>query len=462
MGAPTNNYARKTDYTNSTSLDGLLKNVYLPTLLDTTYNDWRFTEMIGMDTIEGGGNNITHFALTQNAGMQGAIAEGGDWMENVPLKGKQLQENTVLLNMYFALSGTAIASANNMNKGVINAVTKSFETCTIGWKNNFNRMLLGDKSGSLGYVSSVSGNDITVTKTGWKLAPFNADQFLPVGKRVNIATFDSSGVATSGFCNSNASDSFDFQISGHTSQDVANGTAVITITDENGNDYAAAGTQDVAAGDHFLTDGAYGVTESTSAALYSANLEMNGLMNLVSDGTNNSETSSNYTTNWGQTRTAAGFEYLQSYMANINAELDEENLLTQIMRFKISRQTRPNLLMVTPGAELKYFNNLKDDRRFNGLNKVLEGGFTKTYITLGEQRLMVTSLESCPSGTMFMLNTNDFRFVQNRPLQWVLGDGGQVLVQSHTADQKFASALQEVNFVCMDPHRQFKGYNVTE
>jgi len=37
-----------------------------------------------------------------------------------------------------------------------------------------------------------------------------------------------------------------------------------------------------------------------------------------------------------------------------------------------------------------------------------------------------------------------------------------VLVQSHTGDNKFASAVQYVNLVCFDPYRQAKGYSIAE
>lgn len=451
--------------TNSTSLDGLLKNVYLPTLQETTYKDNGVADLIPVrdDLIDAGGNNIVHFALTQGSEGVGAISEGGNWVSSVPVKGKQMTENVKYLNAYLSLTGPLIKAANSGVKSQVNAVTKHFSTNIEAFRNNFNRMLSGDGSGRLALISAVDtgSSTITVTKTSFALAPFNADQFLPVGSRVNIATFDSSGVATSGFCNSNSDDDYGFIVTGVSSRDIANGTAVLTITDEDGGDYSGGGTTDIAAGDYVVREGAYG-TASTSAALFSACLEINGISNLVSDGSNNSETTSNYTSNWGLTRTS--YSNLQSYTKDFSDEITEDNLLSMMVEMQYSRQANPNVLVTTPKAQLKYFSNTgQADRRFNTVGPMeFTGGFTELGIQLGQRRLRIRVLPSIPAGTLSMLNTNDFAFAQSGPFSWVLGDGGNVLVQSHTGDTKFASAVQYVNLVCFDPYRQGKGYSITE
>jgi hypothetical protein len=453
--------------TNSTALDGLLKKVYLPTMQSVAYDDTRFSEMIQArsDIIPGGGNHIVHFAQTQRAEGVGAISEGGNWVNNVPVKGKQMTENVKYLNSYIALTGPVIKAANSNEKSAIDVVTAHFKTNIRAFKNNFDRMLMGDGSGRMALVSSVASIPaVTVTKTGFACAPFNADQFIPVGTRCNVATFGTGvteAIAASGMKNANVSDDYGFIIAGHTSRSTSAGTAVVDVHDEDDVAYAGAGTVDIAAADYFVREGAYG-TAGTGAKNWTDCLEINGLSNLVSDGSSNSETSGNFLTCWGQTRTS--FNFLQSLMTDFaSAELDEDNLLDMMMDLQYSRQATPNLLMTTPKAEKKYFLNKKDDRRFTNVGPMnFVGGYTRMGIQLGEWQLILTSLGAVPSGKLFVINTSDFAFAQNSPIEWVLGDGGNVLVQSHTGDNKFASAVQYVNFVCFDPYRQAKGYSVAE
>lgn len=449
--------------TNSTNLDGLLKKVYLPTMQHIAYDDTRFSDMIKVrtDLIPGGGNHIVHFANTQRAEGVGVFPEGGNWVHNVPIKGKQMTENVKFLNAYIALTGPVIKAANDGQKSAVNVVTESFRSNIRAFKNNFDRMLMGDASGYCGRISSVSGSAITVTNTGFPQAPYFADMFMPVGSRLEAATFDSSGINSDGHCNSNASDDNGFIVDGVTSRNLSAGTAIIELDDEDGSDYAAGGSIDLASGDFLFREGAYG-TAGTSAVTYDNCLEINGISNLISDGSSNSETTSNYTKIWDLTRT--NFNYLQSYMKNYSdAELTEQNLLELQMDMQHSRQARPNLLMTTPKAELKYFLNKTNDRRFNNVGPMnFVGGFTRMGIQLGEWQLILTSLGAVPSGTLYMMDTNDFAFCENSPMTWVLGDGGNVLIQSHTGDNKFASMVQYTNFVCFDPMRQAKGYSISE
>ena len=448
--------------TNSTNLDGLLNKVYLPTMQKTAYDDDKFSRMIQTrtDLIPGGGNHIVHRAHTQRAEGVGLIAEGGNFVANVPIKGKQMTENVKFLNAYIALTGPVIKAANSGIKSAVDVVTDSFKTNMRAYKNFFDSLLMGDKSGYVGRVSSISGSAITVTNTSFPLAPYFASMYMPVGARLEAGTFDSAGLDSTGHANS-GSNLTTFIVASETSRDLANGTAIVELTDSSGSVYNAAGSTDLAAGMFFFREGTYGAA-GTSAVLFADNRAINGISNLISDGSNNSETTTNYTNIWALDRTA--LNYLQSLTKDYaDTELTEENLLELQMDMQFSRQGQPNLLLTTPKAENRYFLNKTPDRRFNNVGPMdFVGGRKRMGIQLGDWQLILTSLGACPSGTLFMMDTADFAFCQNSPLSWVLGDGNNVLMQSHTGDNKFAAAVHYVNFVCFDAFRQAKGYSIAE
>lgn len=447
--------------TNTTSLDGLLKNVYLPTLIDTTYNDTSLTTFIKRDAslLPGGGNNITNFFLTQRAEGVGSIAEGGNYVTSVPLKGKQGTDNVKFLNSYIELTGPVIKAANSGQKSAINAVTKHFETNITAYKNNFDRMLAGSGDGELATVGSVAS---IPTSLGIVSRGYSAAQYVPVGTRLKIITYNGSKVITK-VVDITVDDLEIGSVSDIVSEDLDAGTAEILIVDATSESALDnAGTSDAAVSDVLVRENAYG-TITTSTTAVADILEINGLQQLVSDGVNNSETTTNFTTIWNINRTTTNSYQLKSLTKNINAELDEEILLAIVQDMKFSRQARPNMLLVSARSELKYFLNSKDDRRFNTMTALnFEGGFTKNAIAMGgDVRLILSSLASIPDDLIYIINTNDFAFAANSPPTWVLGDGGQILVQSHTGDKKFASMVEYVNFVLLNPRHQFKGYNVT-
>ena len=451
------------DLSNSTNYDGLLKKVYLPTMQKTAYDDVRLTSLIRSETIPGGGNHIVHFAHTQRAESVGGISEGGNWVTNVPIKGKQMTENVKYFNAYISLTGPVIDAAKDGSKSAVNAVKESFRTNIRAYKNNFDRMLMGNQSGYCGRVSAItSGTSITVTLTSFPQAPYFADMFLPIGARMQSGTFTTTGLNSSGHNNS-GSGVYPFYVHSRISQDLSAGTSVMAFTYDGTNVYAEGGTTDVEVGDFFFREGAYG-TAGTSAVTWANNREMNGIANLVSDGSSNSETTGNYTTIWGKTRTDSGYWYLQSLMNDFsNVRLDEDNLTAMMMDLQYTRQANPNLLLTTPKATRMYFNENKDNRRFNSVGPMdFVGGYRRMGIQLGEWQLILTSLGACPQNTLFIINTNDFAFVENRPMHWRLGDGGNVLVQSHTGDNQFASAVHYVNFVCFNPYTQGKGFSISQ
>ncbi len=447
--------------TNTTSLDGLLKKVYLPTLIDTIYNDTSLTAFIKRDAslLPGGGNNIVNFFLTQRAEGVGAISEGGNYVTSVPVTGKQGTENVKYLNSYIELTGPVIKAANSGQKSAINAVTKSFETNILAYKNNFDRMLAGAGDGELATVQSIAS---LPTSFGIQSRGYSAAQYTPVGTRLKIITYNASNVITK-VVDITVDDREIGVVDSIVSESLDAGTAEILVNDATSGDPADnAGTSDIAVSDVLIRENAYG-TITTSTTAVSDIQEINGLQQLISDGVNNSETTTNFTNIWGIDRTTTNSYQLKSLTKNVNAELDEEVLLNIVQDMKFNRQARPNMLLVSPRSELKYFLNSKDDRRFNTMTALnFEGGFTKNAIAMGgDVRLILSSLASIPDDLIYIINTNDFAFASNRAPEWVLGDGNQVLVQSHTGDKKFATMVEYVNFVLLNPRHQFKGYNVT-
>lgn len=447
--------------TNTTNLDGLLKNVYLPTLIDTTYNDTSLTAFIKRDAslLPGGGNNIVNFFLTQRAEGVGAISEGGSYVTSVPVTGKQGTDNVKFLNAYIELTGPVIKAANSGQKAAINAVTKSFETNILAYKNNFDRMLAGAGDGELATIQSIGSLS---TSLGIESRGYSAAQYTPVGTRLKIITYDGSKVISK-VVDIETADLEIGVVDSIVSEDLDAGTAEILIVDAtNGNALDTAGSDPPVVGDVLVRENAYGTITAASTAVSDIQ-EINGLQQLVSDGVNNSETTSNFKSIWNIDRTTANQYQLKSLTRNISAELDEEVLLNIVQDMKFNRQARPNMLLVSPRSELKYFLNSKDDRRFNTMTALnFEGGFTKNAIAMGgDVRLILSSLASIPDDLIYVINTNDFAFASNRAPEWVLGDGGNVLVQSHTGDKKFATMVEYVNFVLLNPRHQFKGYNVT-
>jgi hypothetical protein len=403
-----------------------------------------------------------HFASTQRAEGVGGIAEGGNWVTNVPIKGKQMTENVKYMNAYIALTGPVIDAANEGQKSAINVVTDTVRTNIEAYKNNFDRMLMGNQSGYCGRVTTItSGTSITITNSSFPQAPFFADMFMPVGAIFECGTFTTTGLDSSGHSSVNVGNDTDFHVKSRISQDLDNGTSVMEMADSAGTVYAEAGDYDVVVGDFFFRKGAYGAAGLTGVT-WANNREINGLANLVSDGASNSETYNNWKYIWGKDRTS--FWYLQSYMKNFaSARLDEVNLTAMMLDLQFSKQARPNLLMCTPKMENMYFNEQKDNRRFNNLGPMdFVGGYTRMGIQLGTYRLILTSLGACPAGTLFVINTDDFAFAENRPMHWRLGDGGNALVQSHTGDNQFATMVHYVQFVCYNPYTQGKGYGVAE
>ena len=444
----------RSDMGASTVLTGVLKDVYLPGMTNTIFFDDKFTRLIQSQVakMDATGRRFVHAFDTQRSSGVGPMAEGGDFRDSVPIDAAQGTEWLKYYNGYFQITGPAAATVKAGEGSYVNIIEKHMTSMTKSAKMDVERICMGQADGLLGKVGT--GSTVTSGSTLKVDGPaFYDTQYFEPGQYIEVHTAGTFG--TERTCDGSTSK---MQVSSLTTGNKRTstlGTIVIKQTMD--------GSSTIVAADPITRYNAY---ESTTC------LEGNGLMNLISDGASTTstymgaETSSNFTSVWGKTRTTSGNEYLISQIVNVGAELYEDNLLEVIIENENQYQGTPNLLIVTPRAMLKYFGNTKDDRRFNTMSAMnWVGGYTGLGIQLGDRKYMLTAIASVPEGYAFLINTRDFAFMRPPGMtgfKWLTGNDGGVLRQKEGSDNMFAACVDYAQFVCFDPGHQCKMYGINE
>lgn len=445
----------RSDMGAGTVLTGVLKDVYLPGLTNTVFFDNRFTGLIKSKTanLDATGRRFVHaFDIQRSAGV-GAFAEGGDFRTSVPIDAAQGTEWLKYYNAYFELTGPATETVKKGEGSYVDIVSKHMTSIMQSVKMDVERILLGQGDGRLGDIGT--GSTVNSGSTMYIDGPaFFDTQFFEPGMRIEVHDDGNFGTERT-YDGTN----FVMNVASLTTGNKRTSTLGSITVDE-----TMTGGSTYVIGDHICRY--LGYTGTTC-------LEGNGLMNLVSDGADTcstyhgAETTSNYTSIWGKTRTTAGNEYLVSHIYDVSDELTEANLLECIIENENQYQARPNLLVVTPRAVLKYFGNEPSvDRRFNVTGPIeWVGGYTGMGIQLGTRKYMLTDLASVPEGVAFLINTNDFAFMRppgRSGFSWLTGDGGNILRKKEGSDNVFATAVDYWQFVCFDPAKQCKLHTITE
>jgi hypothetical protein len=430
------------------SLEGLLKDVYLPGLTDTVFNDPTFTALIQStsDQIDYEGQRIVRMFKTQRGGGVGSFSEGGDWVAPVLMKGAPGEETIKYCNAYFELTGPAIKAARSARGSFVNAVNQSFEDTMINAKNEMERQLMGNGDARIVTIEGTAANTKAAISVGGSslsgsiklnsttenttfAGAFFPTQFLRKGLVVNISLPASPQTPITGF---------------EAMTVVEWDTYGVTLSNGSGTEALTADTE------YILTlYKAYGYANTTGgiANVADQSLEINGMQNLVDDSA----------AVWGRSTRP---DFMKSVVEDLGgtAELTEDKLLVYLMNLQYQFQADPNLLLVSPKAVLEYFTEFEANRRFNTFDAMeMVGGYKGMGIQLGTKKLMLTSVGSMPSDHAYMMNTGDFAFASmTNGYEWVNQGGGQVLTQKETSDGKFATAVNYLNFICNDPYKQMK------
>lgn len=424
------------DYQYDASVDGLLKQVYIPALNNTTFHATPLLEMFGDygGTIDYVGNKIIKAFKHQGAGGFGGIPEGGTWVTGRKQKGFQGWTRIKFLNAFVSLTGPAAKTVRSGVGAYVDAISSAMDDTLKLARMNMERIVGGSGNGVICEFTAAAVDHAT-KRTGLVATSgtggYTPVQWLQEGMRVDVCD-DTSGTLETGGGGGEVSQ-IDYQAGTFSLQTDSSCTPT--------------------AGTTYLTlENAYGDVETEGTVTPNQCLEPNGLTNLVDDG-------SNFATIWNLTRTSYPHALKSSY-DNSNVEIDEPQLMDWILDLVNIKQSTPTVLVTDPKSRLKYFQQFDQDRQFNTGVFDTSFGFRSLGITIDQYTMLLQSLSSLKPGTLFMLNTNDFKFAKaTNGFEWA-EEGGKVFRNYETKDAMYATAVNYMDFVCENPNGQFKANNL--
>ena len=450
---------RRLDYQYSTAVDGLLKEVYIPTLNNTIFHATPLLEMFGDfgGTIDYAGKRVIKAFKHQGAGGFGGISEGGDFVNGRKQKGFQGYEYLKYLNVYFDLTGPATKTVQAGQGAFVSAIQSAMDDTLKLARMNMERMVCGDGTGEVARFTPPTAYEGTALTTG---------QYLPKDSTAASDEYDSdthtlTAISAAGGYTATQWLADGIRVYLTKYQDTNFGSSLIgpfevCYVDQSAGTfslkYVGTSTCDVTSLDgsgvyvSLVLESSYGEVETASGYTDKTCLEINGLANLVSDSGNV----------WNLDRSTYPGSLKSKVEAAGNAELDEELMMTWLLDMVNIHQSVPNVVVTTPKAKLTYFSNLRDDRRFNTFMINQNTGYGRLGITVDQYSMYLETAASLAPGTMYMLNTSDFKWAKATDgFQW-LESGGQIIRQKEGSDVVFASAVNYCNLVCENPRGQTK------
>ena len=424
----------------STSVDGLMKNVYIPALNNTIFRGTPLMQMFGdfggkFDFV---GNKAIKAFKHQGAGGFGGIPEGGEFVTGRQQNGFQGAERLRYLNAFTSLTGPAAATVREGVGAYVDAISSSMQDTLDLASSQMERMLAGAGTALLctftsdgTAVDSTTGDVMTATAGTGGYSPV---QHLREGMIVDVCDDAAGNVFSNG------------------------GDAIVSAINYEDGEFtlkAASTSISLSATTYYLTlANSYGDVEKDGGVTAAKSLEINGLYNLIDNG-------DTYDTIWGLTRSTYPHS-LQAIVKDANsAELDEELLIGYIMDLVNYKQNTPNVLVTDPKSRLNYFSNRKDDRRFNTTVIDTTFGFRSIGVALDNYELILQSLASMTPGTLFLMNTSDFSFAKATDgFKW-LDDGGRIFRNYESKDGIFATAVNYCQFVCENPNGHLKATDIS-
>lgn len=345
------------------------------------------------------GNNINKLVPYGLSGGIGAGSEDGDLPK--AMGNKYARFTASLKNLYGTIEITdkAIRASSNNEGAFVNLLTAEMEGLLKASRINLGRMLYGDGSGKLADIASNTENTLIVIDA----------QYLMPGMIVDIYS--------DAVCS-------------------ASGRQILSVTEK--------------------SDGTFSVTidgttlstlTGTSIGIYLQNSYQNEITGL---GAIFSSTGSLY----GISKSSNS--WLIPYSSDIDGSLSESDILTALDELEI-RGSAPNLIICSMGVRRALINILNTNKRYyDTLN--LEGGFK----AISYNGIPVIADRFCPSGCMYILNTDDFHLHQLCDWRWLESEDGRILRQKADKPVYTATLVKYAELICDRPSGQALLYGISE
>ena len=137
--------------------------------------------------------------------------------------------------------------------------------------------------------------------------------------------------------------------------------------------------------------------------------------------------------------------WLKPFTISGSDGLTEEKILTVLDMVEERSGNRPNFIVCSWGVRRVLYKLLSTNKRVETLE--LEGG----YRAMSFNGIPVVADRFCPTGTMYLLNTDDFALHQLCDWQWLEGEDGKILKQIPGKPVYTATLVKYAELMCYRP-----------
>ncbi|MBR2341822.1 MAG: phage major capsid protein [Clostridia bacterium] len=372
-----------------TTADSALKSFYLDAVVDALNIEANpFLAQIEKSTSDVVGKDVRRVV---RYGVNGGVNAGTE-AGALPAAsdGNYAQFVLPLKNLYgtIEISDKALRASNG-DGAFVNLLNEEMNSLIKSASYNLGRMLYGDGSGKLGTVSAYANNVLTL------------DSVKAIAEGIIVDVYDKSGAIVQ----------------------AASGRKVVSI------DRAAKK----------ITLGGATIPTDAIASGYSIYVqgskdnEITGLKAIFSDADI-----------YGNSR--AGKNWLKPYMMNEVGAIDELTVQTAIDEIEEASGSKIDFIVCSWGVKRALAKHFKDTS-VNVQMVEIKGG----YKAMSFNGIPVVADRFCPEGTMYLLNSKDFKLHQLCDWQWLEGEDGKVLKQVPGTPVFAATLVKYAELLCDRP-----------
>lgn len=385
----------------TTTADNALKNFYLDAVSDSLNLKVNpFLARIKQTTADVYGKDVRKLVRVGISGGIGAGTETGD----LPTAGSNdyVQLVSTLKNLYgtIEISDKALRASANDEGAFVNLLNDEMSSLVKSSTYNFGRMLFGDGTGIFTSVERCTAQNTIQVKDVSSIAEGMIISLFLGGSESSVAKRKV------------------LKVNRETKEVVVDG--------------APFDMNQVIGGEEVGVQGSYGNELTGLAAIFKKTGTIYGL--------NKSD-----------------YAFLQPYTESDVGEISENAIQKVIDKIEENSGSKINFIICSWGVKRALAEYYRKNQTSLSTTEI-EGGYT----ALNFNGIPVIADRFCPKGTMYLLNSDDFKLYQLCDWQWLESDNGKVLQKNASKPVYSATLVKYAELVCERPCGQGALYDITE